>query len=96
MFDAVGHGVSAGAAQGEVQHHDLIGSNESSNTHDKDQVPAVGRTSDKIWVGQDTQTVWVKKKDRRPAEIGRGQQRTRWLTCQLEGRRETSQGLSEQ
>lgn len=39
MFDAVGHGVSAWAAQGEVQHHNLIGGNEGSDTHDKDQVP---------------------------------------------------------
>lgn len=35
----MGHGMSAGAAQGEVQHHNLISSNESSDTHDKDQVP---------------------------------------------------------
>lgn len=39
MFDGVGHGVSAGAAQGEVQHHNLIGSDESSDRHNKDQVP---------------------------------------------------------
>lgn len=39
MFDAVGHGVSAGAAQGDVQHHDLIGCDEGSDTHDEDQVP---------------------------------------------------------
>lgn len=39
MFDGMGHGMSAGAAQGEVQHHNLISGNESSDTHDKDQVP---------------------------------------------------------
>lgn len=39
MFDGMGHGVSAGAAQGEVQHHDLIRGNESSDRHNKDQVP---------------------------------------------------------
>lgn len=39
MFDGMRHGVSAGAAQGEVQNHNLIGSDESSDRHDKDQVP---------------------------------------------------------
>lgn len=39
MFDGVRHSVGAGAAQGEVQNHNLIGSNESSDRHDKDQVP---------------------------------------------------------
>lgn len=39
MLDAVGHGVSAWTAQGEVQHHDLISSNQSGDRHDKDQVP---------------------------------------------------------
>lgn len=40
MLNAVGHGVSVRAAQRDVQHHDLIGSNESGDTHDKDQIPA--------------------------------------------------------
>lgn len=39
MFDGLGHGVSTGTAQGEVEHHDLIGGYESGDTHDKDQVP---------------------------------------------------------
>lgn len=39
MFHGMGHGVSAGTAQGEVKHHNLIGSNESRHAHDKDQVP---------------------------------------------------------
>ncbi len=51
MFDGVGHGVSAGAAQGEVQHHNLIGSNESSDTHNKDQVPEEDIREDLCWTG---------------------------------------------
>lgn len=47
MFDGVGHCMSVRAAQGEVQHHNLISSNESSDTHDKDQVP---EEEDKIYV----------------------------------------------
>lgn len=37
-FDGMGHGMSARAAQGEVQHHNLISGNESRDTHNKDQV----------------------------------------------------------
>lgn len=39
MFDGLGHGMSTGTPQGEVQHHNLIGGYESGDTHDKDQVP---------------------------------------------------------
>lgn len=39
MLDGIRHGVSAGAAQGEVQHHNLICGYESGHTHDKDQIP---------------------------------------------------------
>lgn len=39
VFDGLGHGMSTGATQGEVEHHNLIGSYESGDTHDKDQVP---------------------------------------------------------
>lgn len=38
MFDGMGHGMSAWAAQGEVQHHNLISGNESRDAHNKDQV----------------------------------------------------------
>ena len=47
MFDGMGHGVSAGAAQGEVQHHNLIRGNESGDRHDEDQVPEVEK--EKCW-----------------------------------------------
>lgn len=39
MFEGRGHGVSAGTAQGDVEHHDLVGSDESGHRHNKDQVP---------------------------------------------------------
>lgn len=39
MFDGMGHSMSAGAAQREVQHNNLISSNESGDAHNKDQVP---------------------------------------------------------
>lgn len=39
MFDGLGHSMSVGATQGEVQHHNLVSGNESSGTHSKDQVP---------------------------------------------------------
>lgn len=39
MFDGLGHGMGTGTAQGEVEHHDLIGGYESGDTHDEDQVP---------------------------------------------------------
>lgn len=39
MFDGLRHGMSAGATQGDVQHHYLIRGNESSDRHYKDQVP---------------------------------------------------------
>lgn len=39
MFEGLGHCVSTGAAQGEVEDHNLIGSDESRHAHDKDQVP---------------------------------------------------------
>lgn len=39
MFDGLGHGVSIGTAQGEIEHHNLIGGYERGDTHDKDQVP---------------------------------------------------------
>lgn len=42
MFDGLGHGMSIGATQGEVEHHNLIGGYESGDTHDKDQVPEDG------------------------------------------------------
>ncbi len=51
MFDGVGHGVSAGAAQGEVQHHNLISSNESCDTHHKDQIPEENIREDQCWKG---------------------------------------------
>lgn len=51
MFDGIRHGMSAGAAQGEVQHYNLIGGNESSDTHNKDQVPADDIREDLCWTG---------------------------------------------
>lgn len=51
MFDGIGHGVGARATQGEVQHHNLISSNESSDTHHKDQVPAEDIREDLCWRG---------------------------------------------
>lgn len=51
MFDAVGHGMSVWAAQGEVQHHNLISGNEGRDTHDKDQVPEEDIRGDLCWTG---------------------------------------------
>lgn len=42
VFDGLGHDMSTGTAQGEVEHHDLIGGYESGDRHDKDQVPEEG------------------------------------------------------
>lgn len=68
MFEGLGHTVSAGAAQWEVQHYNLICSNESSDTHHEDQVP--GEDIREIFVGGQTQTVWIEAK-----QTSRGQQR---------------------
>lgn len=51
MFDGMGHGMSVGATQGEVQHHNLISSDESGDTHNKDQVPAEDIREDCCWRG---------------------------------------------
>lgn len=51
MLDAVGHGMSVWAAQGEVQHHNLISGNEGRDTHDKDQVPEEDIRVDLCWTG---------------------------------------------
>lgn len=42
VFDGLGHDMTIGTAQGEVEHHDLIGGYESGDRHDKDQVPEEG------------------------------------------------------
>lgn len=39
MLDLMRHGVSVGAAQGEVQHHNLVGSDECGDAHNEDDVP---------------------------------------------------------
>ena len=39
MFEALRHGVCVGIAQGEVEHHNLVGCDQSRHRHDEDQVP---------------------------------------------------------
>lgn len=41
--------MSAGASQGEIQHHNLIGGNERGDRHDEDQVPGEGRAEYLCW-----------------------------------------------
>lgn len=85
MFNAMGHGVSAGAPQGKVQHHNLISRNESSDTHNKDQVPVGDIIKDLSWAGDSRCT---RHKHRAVSAF--------WLTCRWEGQREMSLGPSEQ
>lgn len=84
MLDAVGHDVSARAAQREVQHHNLIGGNESGDTHDKDQIPA----------REHRRTSVLHRRLFGPSR--RHLKMTLRLTCQSGGRRGKSQAPSEQ
>lgn len=68
----MGHGVCARAAQGEVQHHNLISSNESGDTHDKDQVPTGEMRRDLLEESQQKE----RERKRKAAELCRGQQTT--------------------
>lgn len=65
MFDGMGHGVSAGAAQGEVKHYDLICGDESCDAHNKDQVPEEDVREDLCW------TRGSNKRQKKPAEVSR-------------------------
>lgn len=65
MLDAMRHCVSAGAAKGEVQHHNLISSNESGDRHDEDQVPeedigSVLRRSHALRIDKQTKSAGVR------------------------------------
>lgn len=87
VFDGLGHDMSIGTAQGEVEHHDLIGGYESGDRHDKDQVPEEGERRPASISRLRLKT---------GPTLQKSTENTRSLTCRWEEQKAMSQGPFEQ